>query len=205
MRPSAPAANWWTLAAAVALASLSAAIGFQYEPHIVDEDGVLENLQVLLLVMAVVLHGLRAARQPRESLGFLIHAGLSVLSCAFLLRELDIREWDAGDGLLWHRVERVARVTGVILLTVFALYVLPRMKQIFALRMRILRLPVILQALCAAVLLVSGWPFDNGNFDTWGLLAKLVEETFETNGYLVLMACSAALSDLPEWRATASA
>lgn len=195
LRRFAPGSQPAVLALSIACVSLCAWIGFHYDPLIAEENHLLENAQVGALALAGIVHGTRAWRQRRRSLGFLLHAGLAMLMYTFLLRELDIRELDPAGAHFWHMVEHVLRYGGVALWLVLLAYGVPSIKQLFKLRVQVFLLPVMLQTLCAGVFLIAGWPFDKEKFESLPEpVSRLIEETLELDGYLILLAASTAAS-----------
>ena len=97
------------VASAVLLSMLASIALWTVFPDIDDENHLLEWLQALFLALACSVHGVRAWQEPdRQSLRFLMHAGLSALLFGFLLRELDIDQF--GTAPAWAQAEKALRV-----------------------------------------------------------------------------------------------
>lgn len=190
--PYSPVHNGAVLAAIVIVASICAWFGQQYDPHIADENHLLEWGQALFLALASGVHAMRARLLPRTSLSFLLHTGLALLMYAFLLRELDIDKFGADH--LWKLIERGFRVVEVALWLGFLAYLAPRLKALFAQTRLILSLPVTVLTIVGGLFLVAGWPFDKGVFHSLShAYTELAEEVLELNGCFILFI--AALAD----------
>ena len=114
---------------------------------------------------------------------------------SFFLREVVIRDFGAAGNQFWPWTEHVLRGIGwscwVIYLVAFA----SRFKRIWAMRWQLLATPVIITALCAAVLMASGWPFDKKKFDSISEQdSGFIEELLEINAYIILFVGSASAS-----------
>ena len=179
----------------LATLSLACWVGYGVDPHLADENHFMENIQAVALLLACLVHGWRASKLDKKSVGFILHAGLSLLMYSFLLRELEIREFDAPGSHFWAWTEHILRGIGwscwVIYLVAFA----SRIRRIWALRWQLLATPVIITALCAAVLMASGWPFDKKKFESISEQdSGFMEELLEMNAYIVLLVGSASAS-----------
>lgn len=175
--------------------SLACWIGYGQDPHLADENHLMENIEAVALLLACLAHGWRASKLDRKSVGFLLHAGLSLLMYSCLLRELVIRDFGVPGTQFWPWTEHVLRGIGwscwVIYLVAFA----SRVKRIWALRRQLLATPVIITAVCAAVLMASGWPFDKKKFESLSAQdSGFMEELLEMNAYLILFFGSASAS-----------
>ncbi|WP_426077756.1 hypothetical protein [Janthinobacterium sp. PSPC3-1] len=192
---SRPARHVAALLAFLATLSLACWVGYGADPHLADENHLMENIQSVALLLACLVHGWRASKLDKKSVGFILHAGLSLLMYSFLLRELEIREFDAPGSHFWAWTEHILRGIGwscwVIYLVAFA----SRIRRIWALRWQLLATPVIITALCAAVLMASGWPFDKKKFESISEQdSGFMEELLEMNAYIVLLVGSASAS-----------
>lgn len=177
--------------ASAVLLSMAAAIGlWTVFPDIDNENHLLEWLQALFLALACGVHAVKAWQESdRQSLRFLMHAGLAVLLFAFLLRELDIDSFGAAP--FWTYLEKALRVIGLMMLLRLLVFIAPRTGKvlrhaglIFSMRMTIL-------TAIGGLLMVAGWPFDKkvipGLSDAHSLLG---EEVFELGAYLLLFLAS---------------
>jgi len=176
------------------LFSMIAAIGlWTIFPDIDNENHLLEWLQALFLALACGVHAVRAWQESdRQTLSFLIHAGLAVLLFAFLLRELDIDSF--GDAPFWTTLEKALRVFGMLMLLRTLIFIAPRAGKVFSNAGRIFSMRVTILTAIGGLLMVAGWPFDKkvipGLPDAHALLG---EEVCELGAYLLLFLAS--LSD----------
>ena len=162
-------------------------------PDIDDENHLLEWLQALFLALACSVHGVRAWQEPdRQSLRFLMHAGLCALMFGFLLRELDIDQF--GTAPAWAQAEKALRVMELLILIRLLIFFAPRARKVFAAAPRIFGMRITILTLIGGLLMVAGWPFDKKVFhgmpDAYALLG---EEVLELGAYLLLFLAS--LSD----------
>lgn len=189
-KPGRQIALW---AVSLVLMSIACWIGFQFDPHLADENHLMENSQALTLLLACLVHGWRASKFERSSVAFLLHSGLSLLMYSFLLRELEIREFDAAGQHFWAWTERTVRGIGWSLWVVYLVLFATRIRRVWAARHALLATPVVLCAFCAAVFMAAGWPFDKEKFSSVSPAnSAFMEEILELNGYLILLAGSAS-------------
>ena len=193
---SRPGRSVTVLLAVLAVLSAACWLVFRYvDPHFADENHFMENLQALALLAACLVHGWRASKLDKKSVGFMLHAGLSLLMYSCLLRELEIREFDAPGQHVWAWTEHTVRAIGWSLWVVYLVVFATRIRQIWAQRRALLATPVIITALCAAVLMASGWPFDKQKFTSVPEpISAFMEEVLEMNAYLILFVGSASAS-----------
>lgn len=181
------------VASAVLLSMLASIALWTVFPNIDDENHLLEWLQALFLALACTVHGVRAWQEPdRQSLRFLMHAGLSALLFGFLLRELDIDQF--GTAPAWAQVEKALRVVELLILIRVLIFFAPRARKVFSLAPQIFSMRITILTAIGGLLMVAGWPFDKKVFhgmpDAYALLG---EEVFELGAYLLLFLAS--LSD----------
>lgn len=180
--------------ASAVLLSMAASIAlWTVFPDIDDENHLLEWLQALFLTLACTVHGVRAWQEPdRQSLRFLMHAGLSALLFGFLLRELDIDQF--GTAPAWAQLEKALRVVELLILIRVLIFFAPRARKVFSLAPQIFSMRITILTAIGGLLMVAGWPFDKKVFhgmpDAYALLG---EEVFELGAYLLLFLAS--LSD----------
>lgn len=191
--------------------SMAAAIGlWTIFPDIDNENHLLEWLQALFLGLACGVHAVRAWQETdRQSLRFIIHAGVAVLLFAFLLRELDIDSFGAEP--FWAYLEKVLRVIGLLMLLRMLVFIAPRAGKVFGHARLIFSMRVTILTAIGGLLMLAGWPFDKKVFhgmpDAYALLG---EEVCELGAYLLLFLASlsdttaARLIDLSSRRATGS-
>ena len=192
---SRPGPHVATLLAFLATLSLACWVGYGIDPHLADENHLMENIQSVALLLACLVHGWRASKLDKKSVGFMLHAGLSLLMYSFLLRELEIREFDAPGSHFWAWTEHIVRGIGWSCWLIYLVAFASRIRRIWALRWQLLATPVIITALCAAVLMASGWPFDKKKFESISEQdSGFMEELLEMNAYIILLAGSASAS-----------
>ena len=162
-------------------------------PDIDNENHLLEWLQALFLLLACVVHRQKAWLEPdRDSLRFLIHAGLSALMFGFLLRELEIREM--GEAYAWTVLEKTLRLLELLVLLRLLVFFAPRARVVFANVRAIFGMRVTLITVVGGLFMVAGWPFDKKVIHALPeVYSELLEEVFELDGYLLLFL--AALAD----------
>ena len=192
---SRPGRSVATLLGFLATLSLACWVGYGVDPHLADENHFMENIQAVALLLACLVHGWRASKLDKKSVGFILHAGLSLLMYSFFLREVVIRDFGAPGNQFWPWTEHILRGIGwscwVIYLVAFA----SRFQRIWALRWQLLATPVIITALCGAVLMASGWPFDKKKFHSISEQdSGFIEELLEINAYIILFVGSASAS-----------
>ena len=192
IHPLSPISNMPILALLVLAIAVLSWFGLQMDPHIADENHLLEWGQALFLLLACVVHGRRAWQAPRSSVSFALHLGLALLMYAFLLRELDIDNF--GEHVLWTWIERGFRGVELVLWVAYLAFMLPRVKALFSQRAAIFTMPVMVLTLVGSVFMIAGWPFDKAVFHAIPhAINELAEEVLELNGYMILFC--AALAD----------
>lgn len=161
-------------------------------PAIDNENHLLECLQALFLALACIVHGQKAWTEPdRDSLRFLIHAGLSALMFGFLLRELEIREM--GQSYAWNVLEKTLRVLELLVLLRLLVFFVPRARAVFAHVRTIFGMRVTIITLIGGLFMVAGWPFDKKVIHALPeMVSELLEEVFELDGYLLLFLAAMA-------------
>ena len=156
-----------------------------------QENHFLELSQGGFLVLVCGVCSVRAWRLATTSLNlnFLLHAGLALLSYSFLLREVDIDRFGAGPG--WAQLELGLRLFGVALWLALLVFVVPRVKQLWAQRAIMFALPMVLLAMLGGMLLLASWPFDKQVFPVLSYAtSQFIEEMLELNGCIILFFAS---------------
>jgi hypothetical protein len=151
------------------------------------ENHFLELTQGVFLVLVCCVCSARAWCLAKTSLNlnFLLHAGLALLSYSFLLREVDIDQFGASPG--WALLEQALRLFGVALWLALLIFVAPRVKPLWAQRVIMFRMPMVLLAMLGGALLVASWPFDKQIFSVLPYLtSQFIEEMLELNGCMIL-------------------
>jgi hypothetical protein len=186
-----PAARgYWPLALAlfiVDLAFLAAFLaGFFETHHWFDEDGPIENLQALVVLVAFVLSLWQARGERRE--GRVILLGLAAMYLACCVREVELRNTGAPDWLAWPTYGAGQNVVIIAIFAAFALYLLKRRRVVPA-AMRVLLAPRCgFYLVAAAVLFASG--IAEAVERSFGEPAEILEEWLELNGYLLFLLAS---------------
>ena len=181
------------VASAVLFSMLASIALWTIFPDIDDENHLLEWLQALFLALACSVHFVAAGKMDeRQSLRFLMHAGLAALMFGFLLRELDIDQF--GTDPVWAQIEKALRVGELLILIRLLIFFAPRARKVFAHAPQIFSMRITILTAIGGLLMVAGWPFDKKVFhgmpDAYALLG---EEVFELGAYLLLFLAS--LSD----------
>ena len=181
------------VASAVLFSMLASVALWTIFPDIDDENHLLEWLQALFLALACSVHFVAAWKMDeRQSLRFLMHAGLAALMFGFLLRELDIDQF--GTDPVWAQIEKALRVGELLILIRLLIFFAPRARKVFAHAPQIFSMRITILTAIGGLLMVAGWPFDKKVFhgmpDAYALLG---EEVFELGAYLLLFLAS--LSD----------
>ena len=162
---------------------------WQLDPMTIEEDGALEMGQTILLLLAGIMHVAQARRFKASSLAFAIHAGFALLAFSFAVRELDIDQF--GTAPVWTILDRGLRIARTALWIGFMVFLIPRLKQLYASRAAIIALPVISMSLVAGLFLIAGGLFDRHVFSWLSLpTSRFLEEVLELDGYLVFLAAA---------------
>lgn len=157
---------------------------FTARPGLADENGLYENIQLVLIAFAFVLALLNALSHQQKKLIY-ISLGFALLSFGFFLRELELRGTDFPDWLIY-----VSSPTGSAIITtlVFLPYILYSLRHIiFAWQSSVcfMKTGYFWMMALAAAFLFAGGIFDREWIsDEYGLF---FEEFFETAGYYALV------------------
>jgi hypothetical protein len=152
-----------------------------------EENQFLELAQGGFLALVCCVCSVRAwgLATTSRTLQFLLHAGLALLSYSFLLREVDIDRLGFGPG--WAQLELVLRLSGVVLWLALLIFVVPRVTALWAQRVIMFKMPMVLLAMLGGALLVASWPFDKQIFPVLSYAtSQFIEEMLEFNGCMVL-------------------
>lgn len=181
-----------TLLALVLTSTVVSYILWTIFPDIDDENHLLEWLQALFLALACYVHARRAyGETDRDSLRFLMHAGLSVLIFGFLLRELDIDQF--GEAMAWTYAEKFLRLVELLVLLRLLVFAAPRLGPLLRQAPRVFRMRITIVTMLGGLLMAAGWPFDKKIFHALpDVYAVLFEEILELDAYLLLF-CAALI------------
>jgi len=171
---------------------------------IVNENGPIENIQVLILGLAVVTYGLIISKQegPAQTL-----AAIFCFLCVYLiLKELDFRELEAiKPGWVENKIpEQIRKFLKFISLLVFIVFLISRIRDIPSMVRAMISWPAWPFYLCFALLLLGHAVEHPGFRNPDGLtgkeedllqlafyrslaIGKFWEELIELNAYLVLL------------------
>jgi hypothetical protein len=147
-----------------------------------EEDGPIENLQVVVLAAAAVVAAWHAMTRQRE--GRTIAVGLAATFLACCVREIEFRGTPAPEWLIW-----IFHSTGqnIVIATIFILlaaYAWPRRRQLPAIVACILQRRTAIYLAATLVLLLSSVAESKRPF---GTPPESIEEWLELNGYLLLL------------------
>ena len=163
-----------------------------------QENGVLENTQVVLLFLSGLIfavHSFSVARNVR----FLLWMG-AWFCLSSILRELDVEKLAVPQWVVWigsGMGRNVIMGVGWIVLCVLAIKSYPEWKGSFR---RIARSRTAIFMYSSATILLLGSLFDHGSRTDQG---KLWEELFETIGYFLLLSAAFFLQSISSMRAEA--
>jgi hypothetical protein len=179
------------VACAILVVSMVSFLLWTRDPLLIEEDNVLESAQSILLILAAVIHSIRASRVATSSTQFLVRSGLALLTFSFALRELDIDKF--GEEVLWSRIEAVVRLTAGALWIGLLFVSARRTRQIFSHRTIIFSAPAIVLTFIGGLFFIASWPVDKELIVPISLsYARFIEEVLELNACLLLFAASFA-------------
>lgn len=195
-QPTKPSLARSVLAVSVVIAMTSAlsVLAWWQNPLVIAEHQGIEIAQAVLLLLACVMHSIRAFRLPPGSIKFFVHAGLALLTFSFAVRELDISRF--GEALVWSTVQRGVQLFGLALWAAFLFWALKHLKSIYRDRNTILYSPTMVLTIAGGAFFIAGWPFDKKLFLLSQEISQLIEETLELNASVLLAMASVADSTL---------
>ena len=189
-----PKSNWMAPTGLLLTGNFFVLMLWHYGLVQAQENHVLELAQCAFLALACGVCSVRAWHLAKISLNlnFLLHAGLALLSYSFILREVDIDR--LGTAPAWASLEQGLRLFGVALWLALLIFVVPRVRQLWAQRAIMFKKPMVILAMMGGALLLASWPFDKQVFTVLPYLtSQFIEELLELNGCMVLFFSS--LSD----------
>ena len=158
------------------------------QSSIYDENGILENIQILTLTLSSIIFLLPVITQKRKDKLLLLFFAL--LCLAFILRELDVEKLNVPDILIFFGSgigRNIMISTGFILLTTYAIF--NRQYYIELAKKFIMSVEGYLIVL-AAILLLSGGYFEHMTSVQHHVF---LEEIFELFGYVLILIVSLIL------------
>lgn len=164
---------------------------YAIDPMITGENSLYENLQVLLLVVALLVSLAAFFRGERRYEDRYLLTGLTFLIISFLLREGEFNEGEASTWLVWIVSSDIARIFTLILFVPFIAYSLWQIRTIWPIMMRFLRTRVALGFVLAGFGLIAGGVFDREWIET--AHNQFFEELLELGGYYVFIFATLAM------------
>lgn len=156
---------------------------FTTRPGLADENGLYENIQLILIAFAFVLALVNAASHKSKTVIY-ISVGFALLSFAFFLRELELRGSDFPDWLIYISSPTGSAVMTALVFLPFILYSSYQLKFAWQSSLCFMKSAYFLMMLLAAGFLFAGGVFDRGWIsDEYALF---FEEFFETAGYYTM-------------------
>jgi hypothetical protein len=176
--------RFWMMGLVVLMVLISG--GREFAPEIVREDHLVEWAQVGMLLVASGIHCRAFRAIARNEADYWIHAGLSLLTFSFAIREMEIDQWNEKYGSL---VEVSIRAVNVLLWTAFAVSVMNGRSHIRSNRGQFLGHPVLRISGLGLAVYVLGGLFDKHVFALSRETDLFLEELAEFGAsYFLLMA-----------------
>ena len=171
------------------LAGLLVFAGWWLDESIVYDNHLVENLQVLFLLLAAMLHGRYAMLWRDSRLDSYVRVFMVFFCIAFLLRELDIKSF--GERELWDRIEQALRWLVGLPYLAWLLFLLSKTAFLWSQRQAVFRSPLFHLTVAGCLCYVIGWPFDKKLFTGLSFAqAQLGEEILELWGTSLLLAAA---------------
>jgi hypothetical protein len=157
--------------------------GFFEIHHWFDEDGPIEDLQVVVLAVAFLVAAWSATSQSRE--GRIIGFGLTAMFLASCWREMELRGTGAPDWLIWMFYGTGQHIFIAAIFLVFIVTQMRRWRELPRLAIALLR-PRTLLYLVAGLMLLSSVIAEISE-KRFGNPAEVLEEWIELNGYVLFL------------------
>lgn len=157
---------------------------FTTRPGLADENGLYENIQLVLIALAFVLALINALTHKQKKLIY-ISTGFALLSIGFFLRELELRDTGFADWLVYMASPTGSAVITTLVFLPFIVYSLRHF--LFAWQSAVC---FIKSQYFWMMLLAAGFLFAGGVFDREWLTdnySLFFEEFFETAGYYTML------------------
>ena len=175
---------WFVL---MLVSAATALVLWRYDEQVTEENHIIENSQVVLLLLACLIHSLRARRRTYR-FDMWYRTGLALLCLSFAVRELDIDAF--GPAPLWPNIELVVRGAVVLMWVVYIGLLVPRTKWLSTRLRQAFLSPCALYTLLGCVLYVLSWPFDKQQFALDESVSQLVEETIQLIATIAFLAAA---------------
>ncbi|MFA9477593.1 hypothetical protein ACERK3_04715 [Phycisphaerales bacterium AB-hyl4] len=160
---------------------------WRYDENTMDEHHVVETTQAFLLLMAYLVHSLRAVRREYRFDAW-YRAGLAILCLSFAVRELQIDEF--GPAPFWPSIELAIRGLVVVAWVVFIGLLVPRIDWLRGYVRQAFLSPCALFTLAGCVFYVMSWPFDKEKFPIDPSTSQYIEEMVELLATICLFAAA---------------
>ncbi len=154
---------------------------------ITEENGLLENLQLLFLSVGLGFH-LKQRSGSLTTATRICHSTLALLCLSIILRELDIDE--IGTTGMWSLVETVARLATAFAWLLIMYVVAMNFRGLWAYRWEIGFSITSVATAIAIVLYIVSWPFDKGYIPVAPDISQFIEESLQLTATVYLMAAS---------------
>ncbi|HEY9018158.1 hypothetical protein [Thiomicrospira sp.] len=157
---------------------------FTTRPDLAAENGLYESIQLVLIALAFVLALINLLTHKQKKLIY-ISIGFSLLSFGFFLRELELRDTDFPNWLIYLSSPSGSAVITSLLFLPFIVYSLRYLMFAWQSGLCFMKTNYFWLMLLAAVFLFTGGIFDRAWItDEYGLF---FEEFFETAGYYTML------------------
>lgn len=158
------------------------------DPAALQENGLVENTQVVFLLLAATVHGLRS--RTVDIAERCMRLGLALLSVSLVAREVDIDR--LGDEAIMSSVETILRGTLVVVWVIWGWRSRKALETLWSHRLQVAFGRVGLLVLAGGALYGASWPFDKYPRQLGGEEAILVEEMLQLLATMTLFAASLA-------------
>jgi hypothetical protein len=147
---------------------------------IARENGLLENGQVTLLVVAGLLHFIQRSRIDSSSVARICHVVLGLLCLSIVIREVDIDK--IGPAAAWKTAEFIIRLCVVLVWCVVGAHVFRHLLELWRHRWGVLFSMTSWLTAIGIVLYMAAWFFDKSVESLGPETRRLCEELLELSG-----------------------
>lgn len=162
---------------------------------IAEENGLLENGQVTLLVLAGLLHFIQRSRIDSSSVVRICHVVLGMLCLSIVVREVDIDK--IGPAVAWKTAELIIRLCVVLVWCVVGAHVFRRLAELWQHRWGVLFSITSWLTGIGVVLYMVSWFFDKCVGSMGPATSRLCEELLELSGAIFFFTASLRRIELP--------
>ncbi len=157
---------------------------FSGAANLSNENGFLENAQLILLALTALLFILKRQFAAGEYFRYLTWGG-ALLATSFFLRELDLRRFDLNDWFVYFTSEKGRTYLTIAIWIPFLAHSYKHWRTITQQILCFMRSPSFVIFIMAAVWLLGGALFDKGLIESSH--KYFMEEILELNGYAVFL------------------